>query len=76
MVMSEIESKRNLAIKAEDNLKELNRLIEGLQKWLKEIESDIKNGDKVDGLKEQFHDREQVNNCVTYLPLLLVWCFL
>lgn len=58
--MSEIECKRNLAIKAEDNLKELNKLIEGLQKWLKEVEGDIKSADRIQGLKEQFHDREQV----------------
>lgn len=33
MVMSEIELKRNLALQAEDNLKELNKLVEQLQAW-------------------------------------------
>ncbi|VVC94724.1 unnamed protein product [Leptidea sinapis] len=45
MVMSEIESKRNAAIKAEDDVKELTGLIEKLQKWVKEYKS----GDVVDG---------------------------
>lgn len=31
--MSEIELKRNLALQAEDNLKELNKLTEELQAW-------------------------------------------
>ncbi|GBP04627.1 hypothetical protein EVAR_3963_1 [Eumeta japonica] len=62
MVMSEIESKRNLAIKAEDNLKELSKLIESLHKWLKEVENEIKSTSRDsqgEGLKSKFHDREQ-----------------
>ncbi|KAF9414731.1 hypothetical protein HW555_007427, partial [Spodoptera exigua] len=33
MVMSEIELKRNLALRAEDNLKELNKILEEAQAW-------------------------------------------
>lgn len=56
IVMSEIETKRNAALKAEDDMKELNTLIEGMQKWGKDFEVKIKNGG--DGMKEELIDRE------------------
>lgn len=42
LVMSEIETKRNCAMKAEDDIKEVNKLVEELQKWLKELEAAAK----------------------------------
>lgn len=56
-MMSEIETKRNQAIKAEDNIKELNRLIEGLQRWFKDFEARVKGGEKTEW-KEEVFDRE------------------
>ncbi|XP_050354937.1 dystrophin, isoforms A/C/F/G/H isoform X1 [Nymphalis io] len=55
IVMSEIETKRNAALKAEDDVKELNTLIESTQKWSKDFEVKIKNGG--DGMKEELIDR-------------------
>ena len=54
--MSEIETKRNAALKAEDDIKELNTLIESMQKWSKDSEAKIKNGG--DKMKEELVDRE------------------
>ncbi|KAG6458770.1 hypothetical protein O3G_MSEX011047, partial [Manduca sexta] len=39
MVMSEIEIKRNQAIKAEDNIKEVNKLVETIRAWLAELDA-------------------------------------
>ncbi|XP_063382009.1 dystrophin-like [Cydia fagiglandana] len=55
-VMAEIEAKRNVAIRAEDNIKELNTLLESLQRWLKRLEGDIKAERGL--VKEEFLDRE------------------
>lgn len=57
MVMSEIETKRNAALKAEDDIKELTNLIESLQKWAssKDIEAKIKHGGDI---KAELLDRE------------------
>ncbi|CAH0731277.1 unnamed protein product, partial [Brenthis ino] len=56
IVMSEIETKRNAALKAEDDIKELNTLIDSMQKWSMDIEAKIKNGG--DKMKEELIDRE------------------
>ncbi|XP_039760235.1 dystrophin-like isoform X3 [Pararge aegeria] len=57
MVMSEIETKRNAALKAEDDVKELSNLIESIQKWgmSKDLEAKMKHGGDI---KAELLDRE------------------
>ncbi|XP_052744308.1 dystrophin, isoforms A/C/F/G/H isoform X2 [Bicyclus anynana] len=57
MVMSEIETKRNAALKAEDDVKELTQLIESLQKWgaSTDFEAKMKQGGDI---KAELLDRE------------------
>ncbi|XP_045779369.1 dystrophin, isoforms A/C/F/G/H-like isoform X8 [Maniola jurtina] len=58
MVMSEIETKRNAALKAEDDVKELTNLIESIQKWGVGKDYDMKKQNGGENLKSELLDRE------------------
>lgn len=62
-VMSEIETKRNIARKAEDDLKECNSLTNDLQKWLAEIKAELQTANNYnyqsDSLREEFKMKER-----------------
>ncbi|XP_052755419.1 dystrophin, isoforms A/C/F/G/H-like isoform X2 [Galleria mellonella] len=57
MVMGEIELKRNQAMQAEDDMKELSELVERLQRWLKEIEA-LNEARAMEALRRQFGAHE------------------
>lgn len=57
IVMAEIETKRNQALRAEDDVAELHKLLDALQAWLREREARPDPCD-VEALKEQMSDRE------------------
>ncbi|KAI8437244.1 hypothetical protein MSG28_011630 [Choristoneura fumiferana] len=43
-LLAEIEAKRGVAMRAEDDAKELARLLDGLQRWLKRVEAGVRGG--------------------------------
>ncbi|CAG4985372.1 unnamed protein product [Colias eurytheme] len=67
LVMSEIELKRNAAIKAEDDIKELTGLIEKLQRWVKDFEQKMKAGDTRADIAEGENEYERVQELVRSL---------
>ncbi|CAB3224722.1 unnamed protein product [Arctia plantaginis] len=56
MVMSEIELKRNLALAAEDNVKELTRLVDELQAWCDSLDNNINNDPE--RVRSEYAERE------------------
>lgn len=62
-VMSEIESKRSIARKAEDSLKEFNNLASQIQKWLDDIKPELKSANNYNNqsqsLREEFKSKER-----------------
>lgn len=61
-VMNEIDTKRNIAIKAEDELKEFNSLYQTLQKWLDNMKMEMETSNNFDmhsvALRSEFKAKE------------------